>query len=109
MLVTFNSRAGEITMFGDVAERFLNIIGKNLGRQGVISVEQIPEAITRLKQAIDIDKAQQSKESEVNERQQDDKISVDEEEPVTMAARVFPLIQLLERSQEEESPVTWGS
>lgn len=106
MLVTFNSRAGEITMFRDVAERLLNIIGKNLGRQGVISVEQIPEAITRLKQAIDIDTTQQSK---VNERQQDDKISVDEEEPVTMAARVFPLIQLLERSQEEESPVTWGS
>lgn len=107
MLITFKSNAGDITMFGDIAERLLNIIGMNLGREGVIRVEQIPEAITRLKQAA-ADKAQQSKKLDADERPQDDKDPVDEEEPVSLAVRAVPLIQLLERSQEEKSPVTWG-
>ena len=47
-------------MFGDVAQRLMKIIGKAVSDKGIVTVEQLPDAIALLEAAIAADKAQQA-------------------------------------------------
>ena len=50
MLVKFDSNvAGEMLMFADVARRLLTLAGKECTARGVITREQIPEIVARLR------------------------------------------------------------
>lgn len=53
MLVRFDSSvSGEMLMHAEVAKRLLEIIGKDRTARGVITTEQLPEALTRLRNAV---------------------------------------------------------
>lgn len=103
MLITFKSKAsGDVIMFGDVAKRLLEIMGKAPDDKGIITVEQLPEALARLRKAAEDDRKVQR---EVQ----------GEEEPqrsgggfVSLSQRAVPLIELLEWSVKKGVPVTWG-
>ncbi len=59
MIVTFQSAAaGDVIMFGDVAQRMMKLMGKDVTDKGIVTVEQLPEAIARIKAAIEEDKQQ---------------------------------------------------
>ena len=61
MIVTFSSKAaGDVIMFGDVAHRLMDIMGKIRGPEGIITPEQLPDAIARLRAAIVADKEAQA-------------------------------------------------
>ena len=46
MIVTFQSQAaGDVIMFGDVARRMMEIMGKDPSDKGILTVEQLPDAI----------------------------------------------------------------
>jgi hypothetical protein len=52
MLVKFiSSTSGQIMMFAAVARQLLDILGKDCSARGVITTEQLPEAIERLRLA----------------------------------------------------------
>lgn len=56
MLITFKSPASaDVMMFGEVAEKMLEIIGKEPSGKGIITVENLPAAIARMKDAINAD------------------------------------------------------
>ena len=58
-LVVFRSKAaGEIFMFAETARRILDIIGKPDAPRGVISAEQIADALARLTAAVEEEKEQ---------------------------------------------------
>ena len=104
MIVTFKSPAsGDVIMFGDVAKRMMQIMGKDATDKGIITVEQLPDAIAGLKAAIAGDKAQRT-------------TAPDDEEPaakglsapVSLAQRAIPLLELLEWSLKKSKPVVWG-
>jgi hypothetical protein len=101
-MITFQSDAsGDVMMFDEVAHRMMDIMGKEHTQRGVVTVEQLPECIARLKAAIAEDRARGRAEG-------------DEEEETGVAARVslaqraLPLLELLERSLQREKPVLWG-
>lgn len=108
-IVTFKSAACADTIyFGDVAKRMMELMGKEVSDKGIVTVEQLPEAISRLKAAIAEDKARH-------------RVQVLEEEPVTEPAegggtrprvsltqRALPLLSMLEESLAEKKPVVWG-
>ena len=53
MIVTFQSKAsGDVIMFGDVAHRMMELMGKEVGDQGIVTVAQLPAALASLKAAI---------------------------------------------------------
>lgn len=114
MIITFKSAAaGDVIMMGDQAERLLGIIGKEpKATQGIVTVEQLSEAIDRLMAAIAEDKARQA-EAEANaDPDQEEK---DKEEgrvgmaaPVGLAQRAWPLLDMLQCSLKERVPVVWG-
>lgn len=92
-------------MFGDVAEQMLTIMGKRNEKQGVITVEQIPDAIAKLKRAIAGNKNEHAK---IANADQDSKTVADKGQAVSLTQRAVPLVELLEYSLKAETPVMWN-
>lgn len=98
MLVTFTTNAyADITMFGDIALAMLKMMGHSAAVPGAILAEDVPAALSRLKAAIDAEKASPPPDKEK-----------DADEPVvSMAHRALPLINLLAAAAKAESNVMW--
>ena len=102
MLVRFDSSvAGEIMMFADAARRLLQVAGKACSARGVITAEQIPEVVARLRAAVAREKAQQA-------AQQQGLAEADDEGPaVSLGQRAQPFIEMLELTARDEGFVLW--
>lgn len=109
MIITFQSQAaGDVIMFGDVAHRMLEVMGKEVADKGIITVEQLPDAIARLRSAIAEDKAQRAGKSE-DELPQLERAAGGGSRPfVSLAQRAVPLVELLELALKKHKPVVWG-
>lgn len=102
MLVTFTSKAhGDITMFGDVAKRLLQMMGMSGVVPGAIKAEDVPAALESLKNAIASEKAAEEETAENPDKEDN------EEPPVSLALRAFPLIEMLESAVRENCHVMW--
>jgi hypothetical protein len=112
VIVIFQSPAsGDVIMFGDVAQRMMKLMGKEATDKGIITVEQLPDAIARLKAAIDEDKRQRAglSEEDLPQTEPDLGKSVKSSRPfVTLTQRAVPLLELLEWSLKKKKPVVWG-
>jgi len=106
MLCTFKSPAtSDLLMFENDSRTMLEVFGKDPGsQQGVITVEQLPGAITALRRAIEADN--NSREAAEPQAQGNDEDIPDE--AVRFAQRALPLLEMLERSLTQKVPVTWG-
>lgn len=103
VIVFFKSpAAGDVIMFGDVAHKMMQIIGKDVTDKGIVTSEQLPSAIAALKAAIVADKTQPHKDDETE--QPSEAIA----RPVSLAQRAVPLLELFEWAQKKQKPVTWG-
>ena len=100
MLVTFSCDAyADITMFGDVAVQLLKLMGHSGTVPGAILAEDVPEALARLKSAIEEEKAASAPENAENEE--------DSERTVSLAHRAIPLLELLSAAAKAKSNVMW--
>ena len=96
MLVRFDSKAGQITMFGDVAVKLLRMMGQSGAIPGAILAADIPGAVQRLRQSVGMEPAS------AGEQTPDEG-----ETPVALSQRAFPLIELLERAAKSGADVIW--
>jgi hypothetical protein len=105
-MITFTSHASQkFSMQKDLAMVLLGVIGKTLGDRGVITPEEMPHAIERLKRAIKDDTHQAHIQvAELTVKEGDD----GEEEPPHLGQRAYPLLHMLEESQKEGANVLWG-
>ncbi len=109
MLVRFHSKAsGGVTMFGDIAAELLRLMGMSGMVPGAVLARDIPEALRRLKQAVESSEGERilsppRAKSEGNEKEDDDQ----EVAEVNLRARAYPLLQLLEAAAAEECAVVW--
>jgi hypothetical protein len=108
-MITFHSAAAaDVMMFDDVAKRMMEIMGKEQLDRGIVTVEQLPDAIFRLKQAIADDRARHSGTHE-EDRPKTEEVPNGSQRPfVSLAQRALPLVELLEYSLRDEKPVLWG-
>ncbi|MDD5248024.1 MAG: DUF1840 domain-containing protein [Rhodocyclaceae bacterium] len=103
-MIVFRSEVGpDIMMFDDVAQHMMELMGKEKSERGVVTVEQMPDAIARLKAMAAQDRAQHR--GETADDAGDESASPP---PVGLAQRAVPLIELLEISLARGKPVTWG-
>ena len=98
MLIRFDSKAGSITMFGDVGVKLLRMMGQSGSVPGAILAEDIPAAVQRLQQAL---AGERDPAPEKNDKDQD------AEPKVGLRQRAFPLIELLQRSAKDGADVIW--
>jgi hypothetical protein len=97
MLVTFTTDAyADITMFGDVALKMLKMMGHSATVPGAIRAEDVPQALSRLKAAIDTEKSM----PQTANKNSDEPV-------VSVAHRALPLINLLAAAVKEETYVSW--
>lgn len=99
MLITFQSPAfADVMLFGTVAKQLMEIIGKTPADRGIVTVEDLPAAIDKLKALVG-----------ANARPESRPIPDDGAEPaIGMVQRALPLLELFEWSLKRDVPVVWG-
>ena len=110
-LVVFRSKAaGEIFMFAETARRILSIIGKDDSARGVISAEQIPDALARLTAAVEEEQEQirQAREAGEQAQRRGEPADDDSARAITLGQRAYPLLEMLRAAQKKRADVTWG-
>lgn len=109
MIVTFQSKAsGDVIMFGDVAHKMMEIMGKEASDQGIVTVEQLPAALASLKAAIAADREERKGLAEEDLPQLEQAANGGSRPYVSLSQRATPLVELLEWSLKKKVPVVWG-
>lgn len=99
MIYEFKSRAtGSIVMTQAVGEGILKAIDHDHSAKGIITTDQMPDAISKLKA---LSEANPSGSQPADENEDDDV-------HVSFAQRAFPFIEMLEESLAAGKDVTWG-
>ncbi|MGD9841482.1 MAG: DUF1840 domain-containing protein [Steroidobacteraceae bacterium] len=103
MLIRFKSVATEpVTMFGSDALLLIKMLGASGNLPGAIAAEDIPAALTRLRQQLEIRSTSNPDSPDTDE---DD--TQDHEQPIVLAVRAGPLIDILERASAANAPLMW--
>lgn len=102
MLVKFtSSETGELLMFADAAHQLLTAVGKECTARGTFTPEQMMPAAAALRRAVEGGKAAPS--GKVDE-------TPENERPVALGQRAWPLIEMLERTATkggEHANIVW--
>ncbi len=108
MLYEFKSRAtGPLVMTQMVAERLLQIIGKKAGAQGIITAEQLPQAIAALEAAVAAEKAQAATRSAPPEPRAGNSPE-EEAAAISLGQRAYPMLQMMRAAAAAQKDITWG-
>lgn len=113
MAYTFESRAtGELIMLKATAEHLLKLLDKTPGAPGIITVEQIPQALATLDAAVAQDDARrqalQAQQEAITDEDSSQAAALSAElGAVSLRQRVVPFADMLRRSAQEDKPVTW--
>jgi len=107
MLIVFKSRAAaNVLMFSEHAQTIMQVIGRSypegLPQRGVITHDQLPDAIQALERAMATDK-EKAQETVV----EDDEPVHPVAEPVSFRQRAWPLLTMLKASSETQADVMW--
>jgi Domain of unknown function (DUF1840) len=106
MLVTVtSSTSGEIIMFAETARYLFEIAGKECVARGVFTREQLPDAIAKLQRAV-ANTRDELVESPYVE-QGDDERDAQTAPRIGLAQRAHPLIELMERTRDNDGFVMW--
>ncbi len=108
-IVTFKSAAcADAIYFGDVAQRLMALMGKDAEPKGIVTVEQLPEAIARLEAAIAADREDHLRHVRADEPGTETAENGDKRPSVSLTQRALPLLAMLKDSLAEKKPVVWG-
>lgn len=107
MLYRFKSRnAGDVIMLEPNGRQVLEIIGKEPAAQGIVLVEQMPQAMAALRAAVaqeELAFAQAKAAFEAGQSRESP-----EGEGVSLRQRTLPFLELLRISHQHGDPVVWG-
>jgi hypothetical protein len=102
MLFTFRSKAcAEFYMLGSHAAILLDLIGKPAAATGIITTEQLPEAIAAIEAAIGRAPAPTPPDDDEGVR--------DLPRDVGLAQRAWPLLDMLRKARSKGADVIWES
>jgi hypothetical protein len=101
MLITFSCEAySNVTLFGDVGLQILKMMGYDGKPSGIISADAVPTVLKRLEKAA-------APLKEVSTSNHADTSFSDE--PVSLANRALPVIELLKAAAQDKCNVWWES
>ena len=109
MLYIFKSRdCAEIIMLEPNGRRLLEIIGKEPAAKGIITPQQMPEAVLAMRQAIDVEQRalQDARKRGAEQPGQDAAAAI--AQGVTLKQRLLPMIEMMGRCAKTQRDITWG-
>ena len=102
MIYKFRSKAsGDVVMLEATGDRLLRIIGREPAAKGVIEPAAMPAAIAALKAAAAAEPAADAERADADGEPA-------HAEAVLLRQRVWPMVELLQRSAAAGEPVVWG-
>jgi len=107
MLYKFKSKAtGDLIMLEAAGRRLLDIMGKEAGPTGIITVAQMPQAIAALEAAI-------VREEAAGPVADDDAAAAEDAaaasaDAMSLRRRSKPLLDMLRRCLREQADIVWG-
>ncbi len=107
MLITFKCRAcPDVMMLGDLAQYLVGIVGKRLGQRGVITHDELGDAIKRLEAAVVTDKQERAEHD--GHFHEGEEGYEHHEIPIGLAQRAYPFLDMLRAAQKENADIMWG-
>ena len=112
MLVTFRSEATEsITMFGDVAQSLLKLMGATGRVPGALTAEDVPAALRKLESEVEALKAATASTpappADNEDFAADKNADGESPRPVPLVARAIPLLSLMKRAAAANVGMMW--
>lgn len=112
MLITFKSKAAaDVVMYKTHAQPIFDLLEKSPD-QGIITAEEIPDALTKLEALITESKREQSAKEESQKNSDPDNMKNENgsghEPAVGFAVRAFPFVEMLRAAKREGKFITWG-
>ncbi len=106
MTFTFKSAtSADLIMLESSAKEIIALLGKDpTAPQGIITVEQLPAAISTLQAAVLAEKSRQAKPD-----RKDNESRPGDEPVVRLSQRALPFIEMLERALKDGEPLVWGT
>jgi hypothetical protein len=99
MLIRFESEVGSVTMFGEVAQQLLKMMGHSGTVPGAVLAKDIPQGLDRLKAAVQAEPAAPADQPPEPDEKGEPRVS--------LRQRAYPLIDLLTRAAERGVDVMW--
>ena len=104
MSVTFKSKVtGDLLMLSAHAELLLERLGKTARKPGILTPEQMNAALGALRELPD-------GEPHDDQHTEDDDVAAARQNgnDVSLRKRAWPLIKMIEKSQQANEPIVWG-
>ena len=111
MLITFKSKAAaDVVMYKAHAQLIFELLQKSPER-GIITAEEVPLALEKLEARI----AQTKRELSAEEKKaatwghdEKDDFEKSHDQPVSLAVRAFPFLEMLRAAKREQQHIMWG-
>ena len=102
MMYRFKTSAdGDLIMMGPAGDSVLRIIGKEPAATGIVEAGALPAAIAAIEQAVAADEA-------ARKQAAPDADAAGSGDKVGLRQRVWPLLEMMRRSQAENADIVWG-
>ena len=109
MLYKFKSRAsGDLIMLGPQGDRVLALLGREPAPEGIFEARDLPALAARLQAAI---AAEAAEAADPAKAQVTPDQGADAEGPassVGLRQRLWPMLEMMRRSQAADEPIVWG-
>lgn len=119
MLITFKSKnSGEVFMLAKHAKSVLKEAGRDYDEvpaEGVFTAEQLPDAVAKLRQAIEEDENKDMHSYAAHDAEEEKREEEEREkkhpmlEGVSFSQRAYPLLDMFERALKHGDDVIWQS
>lgn len=107
MLVRFSSQAtANLLMFDDVARALLMVIGKAPLKRGVITVDEMPTALTHLRLLVEHEKRLREG-LDPREEMPIPEVGIEPHELIGLSVRAQPFIKAMAQALRENKAITW--
>ena len=106
MIYKFKSKSsGDVIMTASSGDQLLRLLGREPSRQGIIEASAMPGAIAALERAVAEDESARAAAAAQRAARGE---APDATGEVTVRQRVWPLVEMMKRSQAEDADIVWG-
>jgi S-adenosylmethionine:diacylglycerol 3-amino-3-carboxypropyl transferase len=103
MIYKFKSKAtGDLIMLGPNGDQMLRLLGREPAAKGIVDVDQLAAAIAALRAAV------RDAEAQAEQAKQAGDEDAPARDAVSLRQRLWPVIDMFERSLQGGQPVVWG-
>jgi hypothetical protein len=104
MIYKFRSKAaGDVVMLGANGDQLLRALGREPAAKGIIEVAAMPAAIAALERAVADEEARGA--GDENDNAGDETHTT---RGIGLRQRVWPMVEMMRRSQTAGEPIVWG-